>query len=100
MRHSGEQAVGAVFWQAGELADVWVDQACVVFWQVAGNQLALTLSIPDGDHAPVHLTWPAELTPVQTPANVTFVLNQGATVIRYDPAPGGNYFGSWKIPAE
>lgn len=97
VRHSVENAVGAVFWEPGSLLEVTVDQPSVVFWRQVGNQLTLSVSAPRGNSQPVQLIWPAELSPQSVPGEVEVNISEGQSLISFPPSPEANTTTTWTI---
>jgi hyaluronate lyase len=98
VRHVTEQAVGAVFWEVGEVEGVAVDTPCVLFWKTEGTRLHLALTDPTHTTTQVRVTWPAELTPADLPPEVSAEIANGTTRITFDVTNGWNYATTWTLP--
>lgn len=98
VRHKSEQAVGAVFWEAGEIEGVAVDTPCILFWKIEGPRLHLALTEPTHATTQVRVTWPAELTPDELPPEVSAQIVGGTTHIVFDVSNGWNYATIWTLP--
>jgi hyaluronate lyase len=91
VKHHGDNAVGAVFWQAGEIDRVRVDTPSVVFWDINGSTLELALSEPGHNSTIVEMTFAGELTPVRLLPGITIQVSGGSTFISFEVEDGRNY---------
>jgi len=67
VKHTAENAFGAVFWQAGAIDKMTVDTPCIVSWQQTGATLQIALSEPTHASTTIVLTYAGKLDATSLP---------------------------------
>ncbi len=97
VKHTAENAFGAVFWQAGTIEKVTVNTPCIISWQQVGATLQLALSEPTHASATVVLTYAGRLDATTLPTGVTASVSGANTIITFSVAGGGDYACTFQL---
>lgn len=95
VKHNTMNAVGAVFWEAGTVDKITVDQPCIVYYSRTGNEYSIALSEPSYRAVIVTLIFNEKLTPLTLADGVTSETAGTTTEIIYTVTSGRNYISTF-----
>jgi hyaluronate lyase len=103
VKHHTQNAVGAVFWQAGAVDAIAADQPCIVYYRMAGKELTLAVSDPaQGDasgETKLRLTFSAKLRPLDLPPGISSAVRGHRTEIDLILHDGVTAVGGFSVAA-
>jgi hypothetical protein len=97
VKHNINDALGAVFWEAGSVDKITVDKPCIIYYEKSGSTYTVALSRPIHDTTTVTLTFNERLYDVSLASGVSSTSDLNSTTITYNTERGQNYLCTFSM---